>query len=377
MINVKGLTSLILNKDLILQGLANSLPSKSGQFVDWTGVIYPEGSFPILPVEPFTDLDPAEFGDGFRAGVNEWMAFGIAAKLASAQSLPATIVELGASQGLWCISWVKYFQRVWPTIPTIALGVEAADAGDETLKFWKANSDLEFLAEIRSNQIILQGSNWKFHWLRRAVSHQIGNHWFPKVDITKDNGRHVSAETDLNLEIFDEVRSITPQEISLKLRKLESYRISLLHLDLQGSELKLLESDQFDSLISIADVIMLGTHSREIELKAHLRLRETHTLLLSEPCEFASQPNYSGLVKDGEQLWINNNVLIIAGDLGLINVSSINMEEILAEYRLKVTESRKAKGVLETIKSGLPKLLIRVHLFGIARTIWRIIHRNN
>jgi hypothetical protein len=381
----------ILNKGLILEGLAHSLPTESEAFVDWTGVIYPKNSFPILPSESIIDLDPAEVGDGFRAGVNEWLAFGIAAKLASSHSRSATIVELGASQGLWCISWVKYFERVWPTVPVTALGVEAADAGDQTLKFWKANFASEFLSEVGSDQIVIHSSNWKFHWLRRAVSYKSGSHWFPGVDITKDNGRQVSTNSDSNTELFDEVQAITPSDILQKLRELDTENISLLHLDLQGTELNLLESSDFFSLSSISDVIMLGTHSGEIELLAHLRLRETHTLLISEPCEYVFEPHRSGLIKDGEQIWINNSFLPMARALGLISAAVIDMEEIIAKYGFKVAQSRdligsdligeryrqgkSAEVVIEPLKRGLVNLLRQIHLLGVARVIWRALLR--
>ena len=387
----KGSVSLILNKSLILDGLSHTHPEKVDSFVDWTGVIYPNNSFPILPKETFTHLNPAEVGDGFRAGANEWIAFGIAAKIASVETTSATVVELGASQGLWCISWVKYFLRVMPTNPVIALGVEAGDAGEETLKFWNANYELEFLTDTRLNRIILKSRYWKFDWLRRAVSDKSGTYWFPKVDVSRDNGKHVMLEPGSNSESLDEVEAITPVEILQELTDLGSRKISLLHLDLQGAELKLLESNDFYSLCAIADVIMLGTHSSEIELKAHIRLRGTHTLLISEPCEYVYEPNHSALIKDGEQVWINNDALEIARNLGLINTGQIDTEEIIASYGYKVAQSRELVGMnfskssishsgkvrveAKPWKNHLIRILSLLHLAWVARKIVRFILR--
>ena len=332
------------NKRFILEGLAHVPNSEENSFVDWTGVIYPNNSFPILPKETLINLDPLLDGDGFRAGVNEWIAFGLAAKISLAQLSSANIVELGASQGLWCIPWVKYFNRVSPSTEVFALGIEAGDAGKETLRFWKANHDLEFSEIIGMNELVLKGSNWQFHWLRRAVSDKNGKYWFPRVDITKDNGKGISSVSGDDLEIFDEVEAITPNDIAQKLAKLNSENISLLHLDLQGAESQLLESDDFHSLCLMSTIIMLGTHSSEIELKAHFRLRNTHTIIISEPCEYVYEMNQRSLIKDGEQIWVNNHVLNFAINLGLLSENSGFTEESIAKYAYRLTQVRDTIG---------------------------------
>jgi len=390
--NSKRITDLVhLNKSFILEGLAHAPSSEENFFVDWTGVIYPDDSFPTLPKETLMNLNPLLDGDGFRAGVNEWIAFGLAAKITLAQSSSATIVELGASQGLWCIPWVKYFNRVSPSTEVIALGFEAGDAGKETLRFWKANRDLEFSEIIGVNELILKGNHWQFHWLRRAVSDKNGKYWFPRVDITKDNGKGISSVSGNDLEIFDEVEAITPNDIVQKLAKLNSENISLLHLDLQGAESQLLESDEFHSLCMISNIIVLGTHSSEIELKAHLRLRSTHTLIISEPCVYIYEMNRRCLIKDGEQIWVNNQLLHFAIKISLLNENSGFTEESIANYGYRLTQVRdnlaeefysfqtnQNSNLREISKNLIKKSLIeflrRLQILRIVRKIWIAIH---
>jgi hypothetical protein len=332
------------NAAFILEGLAHDLFFPSENFVDWTGVIYPSNSFPILPKESLKNLDPIQDGDGFRAGVNEWVAFGLAAKLASAQSSIATIVELGASQGLWCIPWVKYFNRVSPSTEVIALGIEAGDAIEETLRFWRTNHDLDFVEDIRSNRLILRGNQWQFHWLRRAVSDRNEKKWFPKVDITKDNGNQVSPISNINLKLYDEIEAITPSDIVSQLAELDIEKVSLLHIDIQGAESLLLESIDFYSLCLISDIVMLGTHSSEIELLAHYRLRNTHTLIASVPCEYVYDQNHYGLIKDGEQVWVNKKIMQVAINHKLIKENSLATEESIANYAYMLTQTRNNLG---------------------------------
>src|SRR4051812_18218565 len=93
------------------------VPSTSSDVVhDWVGNQWPAGSLPALPVPGWKGPQLPLESDGFRAGAIEWAAFAIGLRHSEFSSdhpdAPAVMLELGASQAPWCLSWVRVARRL-------------------------------------------------------------------------------------------------------------------------------------------------------------------------------------------------------------------------------------------------------------------------
>jgi hypothetical protein len=103
-----------VDRTLSLEALWGPLSrARSGPVADWIGNRWPPGSFPLLP-DAATWADPVTpaAGDGFRAGAAEWAGIALAVHLGRATGR-LNMVELGASQAPWCLSWVRSLSSPW------------------------------------------------------------------------------------------------------------------------------------------------------------------------------------------------------------------------------------------------------------------------
>lgn len=304
---------------------------------DWTGTRWEEGSFPRLPINSTHDLDVAKNGDGFRAGVNEWGAFLLAIHLAASEQIPNVIVELGCSQGLWCLPWIRLFPYL-SVQKAYAIGIEAAPAQDDTIKFWEAQ-ELNFDLIKTNTDLKFHGVNFDFHWLQRAVfSGQECVH-FPNVQVSKDNG----SRLDESLQLINNYVSV-PTIDAFKINELvsnidEESEIALLHIDIQGAETNLLASKHFGKLVSKTKILMVGTHSVQAEIDSFQILKELDFILISgSPSKYQYEPN-PVLIEDGEQIWIRQKDLEIAQMKNLVSLH-LNTEDTLISWINKVSKTR-------------------------------------
>ncbi len=316
-------------------GLGESKDSNPSGIFDWVGDFYSYGSFPRLPAIGWqSPATPQTQGDGFRAGPIEWAAFALAAQLCIRDLSQPTLIEAGASQGLWCLPWIRCLNRSSRGLDNIlAIAFEASPSLTPTESFWN-NQQLDILRRTKtSDRLTLEGERWRFEWIQHALSHFDGTAYFPDVDCQSDNGssmstggaksalaRLVRPATWLRTLLSWVRRKPTPANIAVQVDNIATvltrYRqVGLLHMDLQGEELAIVENRAIDAIAQQVSVLMLGTHSHAVESTARERLPSLgFTLLLQSSAVF----HRGTLCNDGEQLWISNTALAAARKVGLI-----------------------------------------------------------
>lgn len=289
---------------------------------DWIGNRWNPGSFPALPsADTWFDPVTPHQGDGFRAGAAEWAGFALAVHLAQASG-HRRMVELGASQAPWCLSWVRALTglsagREGEGIRAVAV---EAGAGTEAARVFWDQQGLGHHTEVHGEDLEFHGSGWTVEWRRRAVVAGGGSVFFPRVDIRADNGAQVVGDDRSRdyrgMEVeHEEVRGVDLRDLVAELAPL-----TLLHADLQGAEAALMASGSFASLEGQVSVLLLGTHSRAVEQEAMERMTSYGFALLAEtPCVVAPSDDGLSLLTDGEQLWIAGDAVARAQELGVLS----------------------------------------------------------
>lgn len=282
------------------------------KFRDISGTIYGEESFPAIPPKNAEIGFATDVGDGFRAGPGEWSAFLLSAVLALNDNRPAVLVELGSSQGLWCVPWINTVALKHGEKYCLALGIEASSALDKARDFWNLQN-LDCRETFSGDELKIEGANWKFIWLQRAVSGEKTVLYFPNIDIAANNGANI---TSTPLPGHLQVESITPCGILEKIDAiLPDAEINLLHMDIQGAELDFINSHEFTGLAGRTKCIALSTHGKRVELEnINIFTDMGFTLICAEPSEFVG----ADLVKDGIFVWLRNDSLNRAYNMGLI-----------------------------------------------------------
>lgn len=150
--------------------MANRKPPTTWESIDWVGDFYPYGSFPTMPPVGWqSPVTPEQAGDGFRAGPAEWLALALAVKLCLNGDAPPTIIEAGASQGLWCLPWIRCLNRIGRHVTDIrAIAFEASPSLDVTESFWRSQQ-LEITRTSKSDdRLTLDGDRWTLEWIQRV-----------------------------------------------------------------------------------------------------------------------------------------------------------------------------------------------------------------
>jgi len=325
----------------ILEHIRVDSDLETSVFTDFAGTRFPQGSFPVLPSPDtrFTNLQTD--GDGFRSGSDEWSAL-VIALLCFSSEFPV-LMELGASQGLWCVPWIRH-SEILKLEGAHALAVEASASKIQALNFWEAQG-LKFSTANTIDGFQLSGSNWNFSWLHAAVSTIEGFVSFPDVNVESDNGASVNVVTHVGHRSRTiQVASITPASLASWLRE-TTFRdkIALLHLDLQGAEESLVSDHDFKNLVSKTDVVVIGTHSIESEQISIKVMSNLGYCLLAINLSQYSYEETKTLFQDGEQVWASKAIVERATELNLIKWT--NNEEILADALYELCLDRDTKGI--------------------------------
>lgn len=242
--------------------VVNEMSINQTDFIDCAGIAWPPSSFPIIPLR---GSNPSQFfpkdGDGFRAGKTEWDAFSIA--IFVARNIPTNknqvlAIELGASAAPWALTFVKHSSASTDLfVNTIA--IEAGNVKKITQLFWSRNG-LKFKKIHGLSKFTFKGERFKSVFLRGIATNKKGKMYFPKVDISKDNGATGAKELS-NLDRrgkirFNRVRAIDALEL------IESQpEVCLLHMDVQGAEVEIMQDPRFGAAMKRVQVILIGTHS--------------------------------------------------------------------------------------------------------------------
>jgi hypothetical protein len=291
-------------------------PSKFGVY-NWVGDYYPNNSFPVLPKNDWDLISSPSnlIGDGFRASLLEWFAFCLSVKFSINKTVaPFNCLEFGASQGLWCLPWSRIMSSLNPTTPlsTYSLALEATNSLNETIEFWNENfldrSKFQSRVDRNNNTFIFQNETFKFEWLQRCISNRRFYSRFPNVNVTQDNGANRISNFFAILSFYKK-SSIKVRNISFKDVFDKFSQINFLHIDIQGQELDLFKHRLIRGIQDKVKVLVLGTHSREIEEKAIKILGNSNLVLFAEnSCRYSYVDKKIKLISDGEQIWISPEV---------------------------------------------------------------------
>jgi hypothetical protein len=301
--------------------MLSSLEKNEVDFIDCAGTAWPPGTFPIIPArtknsEMFFPSD----GDGFRAGKIEWDALAISIYLAINESKSdknqVCAIELGASAAPWVLTFTKHILALSNAyVNTIA--IEAGEVKKITRLFWKSNG-LKFKNTTGIGKFSFKGDKFTSVFIRGIATNKTGKMFFPKVDISKDNGAagaKILTQLDRRGKIgFSQVKAIDV----LEMIKMYS-KVSFLHMDVQGSEVEIMHDPRFGTSLKNVEVLLMGTHSEEADqLAKSIDGKYGFTLIAGNPMK-PGGPNGEWPV-DGEFLLVSEtakNTLIKTGMLTL------------------------------------------------------------
>jgi hypothetical protein len=298
--------------------MANVISFNQVDFIDCAGIAWPPGSFPIIPLR---ESHPRRFfpkdGDGFRAGKTEWDALSIAIYVARnnpANKNHVLAIELGASAAPWALTFVKHASVATDRfVNTIA--IEAGNVKKITRIFWSRNG-LKFSKELGMSKFVFKGERFNSIFLRGIATNKKGKMFFPKVDISKDNGATGAKELsklDRRGKIrFNRVRAIDTLELIQ-----EQDEVCLLHMDVQGAEVEIMQDPRFGASMKNVQVLLIGTHSVLADELAEAIDGNYGLTLVAGNRMKPGGPNGEWPV-DGEFLFISESVKNILTKFGLL-----------------------------------------------------------
>ena len=234
--------------------------------------------------------------DGYHAEASEYIAVADSVKRASSRYC---IAELGAGWAPWLgLGGVMARNRGIGEIELI--GVEALPARFELMGAHLASNRLR--PEL-GDATTLDGVTCRL--FNAAVTPARSEVWFPDVPVT-DMGSAVSESESKRDYRGKRVTNLKVQGLPLS-EILADASVDLLHVDVQGAELGLIEAN-LALLAERVKGIMIGTHSRVIEgALIELLYANGWQLELEKPCRVAWRPNPPSMeamtVVDGCQYW--------------------------------------------------------------------------
>lgn len=224
----------------------------------------------------------------------EWLAL-LTAVLAARETL--TVVELGAGRGPWLVRAGVAWRRLYPTAPLTLIGVEGEPTHVEMLHQHIALNRLDAPTDVPADIRIMSG----------AVGSTDGETMFEVAQRpTAEWGTRRAGDSGLaglpRVRPAGTVR-VTQWSLTTLLRDLN--RVDLLHIDIQGDELAVLEAAK-PALQAQVRHLVVGTHGRSIE-GALIELLPSlgFGLAADQACRYSQARAAPTLIEDGAQFWIN------------------------------------------------------------------------
>ena len=273
-------------------------------YTDGFGVTTQFACVPFLNPEK---LDPQRLqfpvpDDGFHAEAIEYVALTDALQRSEGNTT-FSAVEIGAGWGPW-ITTAGVIAKKQNKNNITLVGVEASS---ERFDLMTRHLECNALRPPAASGEDAQYKNIFTRLFKGAVWTHDGVIWFPESDVgdmgaaatTKNDATDYRGTLSIN-------RSVPCKALPTLLHGLGI--IDFLHIDIQGSELELLQN-QIDWVSSNVRAMMIATHSRAIEGKL-LELLYEHGWQLhrEKPCRVDWQKNCSLVGKtnvDGSQYWLN------------------------------------------------------------------------
>lgn len=219
-----------------------------------------------------------------------------------------SMIELGAGFGIWSVRAALAMAQS-AAIPVHLTVVEADPVHFEWIKLHFEENGIDFRRHrlIRA-AVSAPGTDWPFlvgspagarpnEWYGQALCGWAGEIVDPCADFYGGFPARLHASG---------WRSIDMPKISLREILDGSGRVDLIHLDVQGVELEVIES-AIDALSAKVQRLCIATHSRQIDQKLARTLGEHGwKCAMAYPCgETSETPWGSVAFEDGLQIWIN------------------------------------------------------------------------
>ena len=273
-----------------------------GELLDWLGIRTDLSLHAWVPVPPTGFIHVLNLpipSDQIHAETIEYVALIVGLERAKSRGDESfTAIELGASYGPW----------------VTAAGVLALRNGFRRINLTAVEASKETVPQIIEHaarngltgrpEVAIEGIHAAVHVNDKPV-------YFPRVDVSSDNGAQLSITNDtvdyrgLPVE-YDEVAGITLATLCA-----QREQVDFLHLDLQGAEERLIQNPEFiQTLDAKIATFFLATQSRLIEGLALRVLSERGWRLVRErPTTFQQNDRTADIngwtTRDGGQLWLN------------------------------------------------------------------------
>ena len=301
-----------INYEEIWSSLRQRIGSNPIYYTDWVGILWPNSSFPAIP-DPSLSSDSFPYdGDAFRAGRIEWEAFGFAIAIAkNTLNDKATAIELGSSASPWALAFTKSLREL-KEVETVS--IEAGDVQKLASMFWKVNN-LNFKVKRKLKSFSFNGVNFTAVFYRGLATNNSKKYFFPKVDVGQDNGATGSSDlANLDYRGLKKATKISGIDVFSKLKNYSN--VDFLHMDIQGSEVEIIQDSRFETLAYLTSVILIGTHSAKADTLAHELDGKFGLNLISFE---ESQPGAADgkWPVDGEFFFLNDKAFKLSKRLGL------------------------------------------------------------
>jgi hypothetical protein len=273
-----------------------------GEILDWLGVRTDLRMHAWLPVPDNGYIHVLGLpvpSDQIHAETIEYIALvvGIERALATGGA-NFSAMELGASYGPWVTAAGVLAERAG----FASIDLTAVEASEQTVD--KIIEHAERNGLTGRPDVSIRALHAAVHLVDEPV-------YFPRVDVSSDNGAQLSTTNDsvdyrgLNVK-YDQVNGLTLATLCEDID-----RIDFLHLDLQGAEERLMQDSSFlDTLDEKVATFFLATQSRLIEGLAVKALSKRGWRLVRErPTTYMQNDRTSDVngwtIRDGGQLWLN------------------------------------------------------------------------
>jgi len=276
-------------KGIVLGHAVKDLKPREGLVGNFLGVFMETSLFPPLLHNLVGQIEAPPIPANWHADVAEWAAVLRSVELSGAEF---SILELGCAWGCWMCNAGMAAKRTGRKIKL--MGVEA----------------LPEFAEISRHHLILNGFvESEFTVLQGVAGADSGIALFPRKEAGETNFGLSPIFDPSEKQLSDTLTAETHEVVdvySISHILSDTDRLDLLHIDIQGGEVDILQ--QNISIISKkVAYIFVGTHSREIEGKIFTIMREHGFFLeIERPAILSLVPSHQPtVIFDGVQAWRN------------------------------------------------------------------------
>lgn len=278
-------------EDVIKRYAVDSPPAQEGMVVNFLGVAVDPKIFPPILREKAGTVEPVPLPSNWHADIAEW---GAALRSVDLSGARFTMIELGCGWGCWMNNMGAAARSTGREVHVI--GVEG-DVGH-----------VEFAHEALARNGFAE-DQWTI--VNGIAAGEEGVALFPKQDHAGGSWGlepvFGATEQQRDEAVASGKFDILPM-VSLARIAADHERIDLVHIDIQGGEVDVVEAC-LDTLNDKVAYLVIGTHSRQIEGRLFDLLGDAGWLLEMERPAILSLPPEGPLTRvDGLQGWRNRRI---------------------------------------------------------------------